>query len=272
MKLKTIGILFSILGLCGMALVGVVTYYHFDWSVLTDVGFYENLANPSIRIVRIQEGLRKEQVTKIVGDKLGWDEEKRSQFQNATLAFNTDGEESKTNMEGYYFPKTYMISRFDDPNTIGNVMFTQFQKELSTVKKPKSTRIVNENTALIIASIIQRESGGKRDMNLISGIIWNRIFKGMKLQVDATLQYAKGTEGDWWPQVEPDDKNIESPYNTYKYFSLPPSPIANPGLDAIAAAYNPQKTKCIFYLHDKKGIIHCSETYDGHKKNIQKYY
>jgi UPF0755 protein len=110
-------------------------------------------------------------------------------------------------------------------------------------------------------------------MKLISGIIWNRIFKGMKLQMDATLQYAKGSEETgWWPQVNPQDKNIDSPYNTYMYTELPPSPIASPGLAAIEAAYNPQKTNCLFYLHDKKGVIHCSATYEGHKKNIAKYY
>ena len=124
-----------------------------------------------------------------------------------------------------------------------------------------------------IASIIQREAGGKKDMRLISGIIWNRIFAGMRLQMDATLQYAKGNEEEgWWPQVDPKDKNIDSPYNTYKYDSLPPTAIANPGMAALEAAYNPQKTSCMYYLHDKKGNIHCSKTYAEHKRNIEKYY
>ena len=110
-------------------------------------------------------------------------------------------------------------------------------------------------------------------MKLISGIIWNRIFSGMKLQIDATLQYAKGSEEDgWWEKVNPKDKNIDSPYNTYLHKELPPSPIANPGLAAIEAAYNPQKTSCLFYMHDKNRIIHCAKTYEEHKKNIQKYY
>ena len=56
------------------------------------------------------------------------------------------------------------------------------------------------------------------------------------------------------------------------YAGLPPSPIANPGLDAIEAAYNPEKTKCMFYLHDKNEKIHCAVTYEEHKKNIEKYY
>ena len=94
----------------------------------------------------------------------------------------------------------------------------------------------------------------------------------MKLQMDATLQYAKGDASDWWPQVNPSDKNIDSPYNTYLHTDLPPTPIASPGLAAIAAAYNPLTTSCLFYIHDKHGVIHCSATYAGQLSNIAKYY
>jgi UPF0755 protein len=160
----------------------------------------------------------------------------------------------------------------DDPETVSKIMFNAFDREVGKIKKPKTTKVVSEETALKIASIIQREAGGKSDMRLISGIVWNRIFAGMKLQIDATLQYAKGTEDAWWPQVKSEDKYIESPYNTYKYASLPPAPIANPGIAAIEAAYNPQKTSCMYYLHDKKGKIHCAVTYKEHLKNIDRYY
>jgi len=110
-------------------------------------------------------------------------------------------------------------------------------------------------------------------MKLISGIIWNRIFSGMKLQMDATLQYAKGNKKDgWWRKVTSRDKRIKSSYNTYLYKGLPPGAIANPGLSAINAAFNPQKTNCIFYLHDRNRRIHCTRTYKEHKRNIKKYY
>ena len=73
-------------------------------------------------------------------------------------------------------------------------------------------------------------------------------------------------------KVSPEDKNINSSYNTYLHKGLPPSPIANPGVDAIYAAFNPQKTNCMFYLHDKNRKIHCAETYEEHLTNIKKYY
>lgn len=278
MKWKFVLLLLACAVVSGGGLVGIIMYYHFDWTVLTDLSFYQNLANPSVRIVKIVPGLRKEQIANIVGDRLGWDEAQRNEFMNpdlsTLLAENTNkNSATSVNLEGHYFPKSYMLNiNADDPVLVSKIMFNTFDRETSKIKKAKSSKVINEDTALKIASIIQRESGGKQDMNLISGIIWNRIFAGMKLQMDATLQYAKGNESIWWPQVESDDKNIDSPYNTYLHKNLPPSPIANPGIDAIAAAYNPQKTNCMFYLHDKSGRIHCTVTYAEHLKNIQRYY
>ena len=200
-------------------------------------------------------------------NKLDWDENKKEIFLNRHLALNT------TNLEGHYFPKTYLINKNESPEAVSATMFDEFLKQTDKIKKSKSKEIINQDTALKIASIIQRESGGKSDMNLISGIIWNRIFDGMKLQIDATLQYAKGSEEEgWWRQVVPEDKEIKSSYNTYLYKGLPPGAIANPGLDAITATYNPQKTNCLFYLHDRNKKIHCSVTYEEHKRNIKKFY
>jgi UPF0755 protein len=130
---------------------------------------------------------------------------------------------------------------------------------------------INIDTAVRIASIIQREAAGKQDMNLISGVIWNRLFKGMSLDMDATLQYAKGTSTNWWPQVASKDKNIVSPFNTYQNKGLPPTAISEPSIDAIKAAMNPAKTDCLFYLHDNYRNIHCTVTYAAHVENIQRY-
>jgi UPF0755 protein len=240
--------------------LAIVFFYKFDPALLTDLSFYVNLANPSMRIVRVEEGLRKEEVAKVVADKLDWSAQDKEDFINST------------NVEGHYFPKTYLIYKDANPFAVTTTMTDEFAKQVSKVKKPISKQVINEDTALKIASIIQREAAGKGDMNLISGIIWNRIFNGMKLQIDATLQYAKGSEQEgWWEEVTPADKKIKSSYNTYLYAGLPPGAIANPGLAAISAAFNPQKTSCLFYLHDKNRKIHCAKTYEEHKKNIDIY-
>jgi UPF0755 protein len=247
-------------------LIGTMTYYRLDFSLLKNLSFYQNLANPNVRIVRVQEGLRKEEIADIFAEKLNWSENDKEKFINMHLALNS------ANLEGHYFPKTYMVLKDESPSGITSAMLHQFNRETATIKKPKATQIINPETALKVASLIQREAGGKSDMKLISGIIWNRLFSGMRLQIDATLQYAKGSEEEgWWGEVEPSDKSLDSSYNTYKYSGLPPSAISNPGLAALDAAYNPQKTSCLFYMHDKNRKIHCSRTYEEHKKNIEKY-
>lgn len=241
-------------------LVSAFFYYKFDPVLLTKLSFYVNLANPYVRIVRVDEGLRREQVAEVVGEKLDWGVSEKKEFLNSV------------NVEGQYFPKTYLIFQGAAPATVVKTMANEYKAQVSKVKKSKSAEILNEETVLKIASLIQREAAGKHDMKLISGIIWNRIYSGMKLQIDATLQYAKGSEAEgWWQQVDSTDKKIKSSYNTYLHEGLPPGAIANPGFDAISAAYNPTKTDCLFYLHDKNRKIHCTKTYEEHKKKIELY-
>ena len=263
-RFKTVVITFMLLA---GSLLFTIFHYGFDPSLLSKLSFYINLANPYVRIVRVPEGLRKEEIAEVMADKLGWDEKEKNQFVNIHLAMNS------RNQEGRYFPETYIIGKDETPSAVSAMMFEEFSKQADKIKREKSKDIINEDAIITIASIIQRESSGKEDMKLISGIIWNRIFNGMKLQMDATLQYAKGSEEDgWWGQVSSADKKIDSSYNTYLHNGFPPGAIANPGLAAMEAAYNPQKTDCIFYVHDKNRKIHCSKTYEEHKKNIAKYY
>lgn len=260
----------TIVSLFSLSILGFVFFtLHYGFSVneILSLSFYQNLANPSVRIIRVHEGMRKEEIADMMAEKLGWDESEKDEFVNAHIALSTK------NLEGHYFPKTYLLLSGQDPFDVSTTMFSEFTKQTQKIKKTKQAKIINPDTALKIASIIQREAAGKHDMKLISGIIWNRMFEGMKLQIDATLQYAKGSgEDGWWKSVSPKDKSINSPYNTYLHKDLPPSAIANPGLAAIEAAYNPQKTDCMYYLHDRNRKIHCAVTYAEHKRNIDRYY
>jgi UPF0755 protein len=95
----------------------------------------------------------------------------------------------------------------------------------------------------------------------------------MPLQADPTVQYAIGTSGDWWPQITPNDLNVQSPYNTYRTPSLPPSPICNPSAASIDAALNPAQTDYLYFVAkgDGSGSHVFAKTYDEQLKNIQKY-
>lgn len=254
-----------------LVLAGVVgASTHFLKSQDIDpVAFYSNMANPSMRFVRVIPGMRKEEIAEMYGKTFAWNDQNKEAFLNAA------GFETGTNIDGYYLPGNYWFKKNVGGSEVGQDMVDNFnktiEKEVLSKKTGNLKKNINVDTAVRIASIIQREAAGKHDMRLISGIIWNRMFAGMNLQMDATLQYAKGTSTNWWPQVKSADKYLESPFNTYKYKGLPPTAIANPSVAAIEAAYNPQKTSCIFYIHDNNRQIHCTADYEVHKKNIEKY-
>ncbi len=120
-----------------------------------------------------------------------------------------------------------------------------------------------------MASIIEKEASGKaNDSAVISGILWKRIDAGIGLQADATLTYVTGRASS---ELRQSDLASASPYNTYTHRGLPPTPISNPGLDAIRAAIYPQGSPYLFYLHDSQGNAHFARTLDEHIANREKY-
>jgi UPF0755 protein len=224
-------------------------------------------ANPSIAFINVRPGLRKEEMADLIGQKLSWSDSEKSQFLNINKTMKAP------DAEGYYYPDVYLLPVKASGYEVGRLMINRFNDEVMSRYASSTEEKININTAMKIASIIEREAGGKSDMRLISGIMWNRIFKDMTLDIDATLQYAKGNEEDgWWQKVVSEDKFIKSPYNTYQNKGLTPTPISNPELASIEAALNPKKTNCLFYLHDKYRRIHCSVTYKEHVKKITLYY
>lgn len=108
-------------------------------------------------------------------------------------------------------------------------------------------------------------------MPLIAGVIWDRWLQDMKFKIDATIQYALGKSGNWWPIIKPEDYKLDSSYNTYIHKGRPPSPICNPGLAAIDAVINSEDSEYLYYLHDSEGQIHLAKTYEEHLQNIKKY-
>lgn len=222
---------------------------------------------PDLKWIKLREGLRKEQIGERLKNTFGWSDIELEKWNTIYTTKNPDY------TEGVYFPDTYLIPVSENGQQIADRMISHFNEKFAPYAKEAAEKNIKWTTALRIASLIQREAGSVTDMSLISGVIWNRLENGEKLDIDATIQYAKGkTDGQWWSVVTGDDiKNIDSPYNTYKYKGLPPHPISNPGISAINAAINPADTDCIFYLHDHNRQIHCSKTYEQHLENIKKY-
>lgn len=226
---------------------------------------------PQLVWVTIPEGLRKEEIGNRLAKALGWDEKALHEWNFTYTAMDYD------HLEGTYFPDTYLIPTDESGLDVAKRFLRRFDEQFAPYMTGFMKQNIKWTTALKIASIVQREAGGKNDMPLIAGILWNRLLRepAMKLEVDATVQYARDdrdelTEGFWKP-ITPADKEIDSKYNTYKYAGLPPFPIANPGIDAIDAVLNPAETDCLYYLHDSNRQIHCAKTYQEHLSNINNY-
>lgn len=222
---------------------------------------------PYMKWVVVPEGLRKEETANLLQKALGWSDDTKNQFLNAYRDLGGNDYQ-----EGVYFPSTYLLPIAENGEQIAQRFITQFNESFAPYAKEASAQNIKWTTALKIASIIQREAAGTGDMALISGIIWNRLLKNMPLDIDATIQYALGDTGNgYWAPLPKGATSFKSPYNTYLHAGLPPTPIANPGIDAINAALNPATTTCLYYLHDANEIIHCANTYAGQEANIQKY-
>lgn len=198
--------------------------------------------------VTIPEGLRRDEVATRFANSLGKDET----FEREFLAFS-EGE------EGYLFPDTYLFSKTASASAIVNKMARTFDGKTSGMDLTRDQ--------VILASLIERETKTAEERPIVAGILVNRLGIGMALQVDATIQYAKGN----WEPVTSADKKINSPYNTYKFAGLPPGPIASPGLSSLQAAANPADTDYFYYLHDSKGKIYYARTLAEHNENIRRY-
>lgn len=239
-------------------------YLYKNMSVWSKINKFKK--GPDLKWITVLPGMRKEQIGEMLGEKFGWGEDEVIKWNEVYTRMKYEYR------EGVYFPDSYLIPVKEGGLDIANRMINNFNGKFSPYLDVAAKKNIQWTTALKIASLIQREAGGKDDMGVISGVIWNRLDKNMNLQIDATVQYAKGkTDGEWWSHVSPSDLKIDSIYNDYLNKGLPPTPICNPGLDAIGAALEPVETDCLYYLHDKNRQIHCAKTYEEHLENVKKY-
>jgi UPF0755 protein len=150
-------------------------------------------------------------------------------------------------LEGFLYPETYFVNVKESAADLITRMVDQFEKETADVDWDKSSQFrLSPYQALVIASMIEEEAKVDDERAKVSAVIHNRLKKGMKLEIDATVQYAvKKYSGEPLTQA---DIEVDSPYNTRKYSGLPPGPISSPRLKSINAALNPANTDDLFYV------------------------
>jgi len=218
------------------------------------------LKGPDEIWVTIPEGFRREQVVEAFIDGLELTDVKAQNFRTEFL-------ENSANLEGFLFPDTYLVPKDITASNVVDLLKSTFDQKFSYQGD------LTLNQAVTLASIIERETKSAEERPMVAGIYFNRLDIGMALQADATVQYAVGTPGNWWPKnlTRVQITGTDSPYNTYLYPGIPPAPIANPGLTSLKAVQNPQDSSFLYYIHDEDSIIHYARNLDEHNTNIARY-
>lgn len=164
--------------------------------------------------------------------------------------------------EGFLFPDTYEFYVNSAPEMVIKRFLDRFVEVLPSDFEKKAKKLgLTPRDAIILASLVEKEAKLDEERPIIAQVLLKRLKIGMKLQCDATIQYALGKSK---PILSYDDLKVESPYNTYLHYGLPPGPICNPGLTSILSVVNPANTNYLFYFTKGDGKHIFSETYEEH--------
>lgn len=157
--------------------------------------------------------------------------------------------------EGYLFPKKYEFEEGTNASQMVNRFLEQYliETEGLDIEGAKDRLNLTEHELVTVASLIERESANSEERPLVASVIYNRIRQGMPLQIDATIQYARGEPKE---ELSLDDLEIDSPYNTYENPGLPPGPIASPSRESLQAAIEPADTDYVYYVLKADGQEH----------------
>lgn len=170
--------------------------------------------------------------------------------------------------EGYLFPDTYFVPPSATSGRLIALLTSTFEAKTAELVRQAEESGRAWSDVVIMASIVEKEARTYEDKRRVAGVLWKRLDDGMRLQVDAPFFYLFGkTSAD----ITRIDLEMDSPFNTYRYAGLPPSPISNPGLETLEATLNPIESDYWFYLSDDVGTIHYAVTYDEHLDNKARY-
>ena len=177
----------------------------------------------------------------------------------------------KGNPEGWFYPDTYNFPRKTTDLQFLQRAYKKMQEYLHTAwqQREKTHLIKTPYEALILASIVEKETGIPSERALIAGVFLNRLNINMLLQTDPTVIYGMGDQ--YTGNIRKSDLKRDTPYNTYTRKGLTPTPIAIPSLDAIQAVLHPQKTTAFYFVADGSGGHYFSNSYQEHKAAVVKY-
>lgn len=225
-------------------------------------------------VVTIPEGFTLYQIAERLEKYTPIKKEKFLQVSTMDLSSNSifsKGTAAYYDLEGVMYPDTYYIKVGATEKDVANSMFKRFRSVFSDedIKRAKELNL-SINQVITVASLVEKEAANDSDRSKIAGVIYNRLKKGMPLQIDASVIYAI-TKGQYViNRLTYEDLKVKDTYNTYLYKGLPPGPIASPGRPSIEAALYPEKSDYLYYVANGKGHVF-SKTYEEHLSNVKKY-
>ncbi|MFD4553708.1 endolytic transglycosylase MltG [Streptomyces sp. NPDC058469] len=178
--------------------------------------------------------------------------------------------DAEGNPEGYLFPATYPLKEKATPASLLSFMVNTANQKFNgaPVAAGAQRNAMNVYQAVTIASIVQAEAASKADMGKVARVIFNRLERGMPLQMDSTINYALNRAT---LKTTSSDTRLDSPYNSYQRMGLPPTPIDNPGEDAMRAAINPPPGDWLYFVTVKPGDTRFAATYEEHQRNVAEF-
>ncbi len=170
--------------------------------------------------------------------------------------------------EGFLFPDTYEVEPGTSSEAILQMMVRNFDDKLTDEMRAKAEKLnLSVYELVTLASLVEKEARYEEDRPIIAQVFFKRLEINMPLQSDTTIQYLLDAPKE---DVTYADTEIDSPYNTYQHYGLPPGPIANPGLDSIEAVLNPADTDYLYFVADRAGHNHYSNNYDEHLEIVNR--
>ncbi len=173
--------------------------------------------------------------------------------------------------EGSLLPETYLYSHGDSRGELVDRMQKAMRERLAELwsRRAQGLPLATPEEALVLASIVDKETGQSEERQMVAAVFANRLRRGMKLQSDPTIIYAltRG-QGPLDRELTRADWELESPYNTYQVVGLPPTPISNPGEASIAAVLNPAKVNYLYFVADGTGGHAFATTLAEHNRNV----
>ncbi len=173
--------------------------------------------------------------------------------------------------EGLFFPDTFYFDRNTTDIALLKISYDAMQTKLDKAWQNRDQNLPYKNSyqALIMASIVEKETGKASERPMIAGVFINRLRLGMRLQTDPTVIYGLGAQYDG--NIRKKDLLADTPYNTYTRNGLPPTPIAMPGFAAIDAALHPAKTKALYFVGKGDGRHTFSNNLNEHNRAVVRY-